>query len=235
LALKQANLKLEAAQEALEGTTLVAPISGTVLELNAEVGENVSDGASVIVLADLASPVVQFWVEESDLNNLAVGSPVRLVFDALPDLTYEGEITRIDPGMVTVGQTAAAQAWASIDTDAHPVKLLSDMNVEVEVVAGEAINALLVPVQALRQLGEDEYAVFVVKDDGELEMREVEVGLQDYVNAEIRSGLQRGEVVRTGGQVTGSSSAQSSSQFQQFGPPGGFPGGGMGFPGGPGG
>ena len=220
LTLQQARLKLESAQEALGGTTLVAPISGTVVELNAEVGENVSDGAAVIVLADLDSPVVQFWVEESDLNNVAVGHPVRLVFEALPDLTYEGDISRVDPVLVTVGNTPAVQAWASIDTAAHPVKLLGDMNVEVEVVAGEALNAMLVPVQALRELGEDQYAVFVVSAGGELEMRVVEVGLQDYVNAEIRSGLQRGEMVSTG-ERTSSSSSQPSTNTDQFPHPGG--------------
>ena len=224
LTAKQARLKLESAQEALSGTTLVAPISGTVVELNAEVGENVSEGAAVIVLADLASPVVQFWIEESELNNVAVGHPVRFVFEALPDLTYEGEITRVDPVLVTVGNTPALQAWASIDTAAHPVKLLSDMNVEVEVVAGEALNALLVPVQALRKLGEDQYAVFVVKADDELEMRVVEVGLQDYVNAEIRSGVQRGEVVSTGERTSSSSSSSPTNTNQFPGPGGGGPG-----------
>ena len=125
--------------------------------------------------------------------------------------------------MVTVGQTAAVQAWASIDTTAHAVKLLSDMNVEVEVVAGEALNALLVPVQALRELGDDQYAVFVVQANGELEMRMVQVGLKDYVNAEIRSGLQRGEVVKTG-ERSSSSSSQPSTNTNQFPPPGGGPG-----------
>jgi RND family efflux transporter MFP subunit len=224
LAATQAQLKLESAQESLSGTTLVAPISGTVVELNAEVGENVSDGAAVIVLADLASPMVQFWVEESELNNVAVGHPVRLVFEALPDLTYEGEITRIDPVLVTVGNTPAVQAWASIDTAAHPVKLLGDMNVEVEVVAGEALNALLVPVQALRELGENQYAVFVVLAGDELEMRVVEVGLMDFVNAEIRSGLQRGEVVSTGERTSSSSSSSPTNTNQFPGPGGGGPG-----------
>ena len=102
------------------------------------------------------------------------------------------------------------------------------MNVEVEVVAGEAQNALLVPVQALRELGEDQYAVFVVDADGELELRPVEVGLQDYVNAEIVSGLQRGEVVSVGETTSSSSSSsgQSSTDTGQSAPNGGMPGGG---------
>jgi multidrug efflux pump subunit AcrA (membrane-fusion protein) len=190
-----------------------------VVEVNAEVGETVNGTA--IVLANLRSPVVQFWVEESDLNSVAVGHPVRIVFEALPDVTYEGKITRVDPVLVTVGNTPAVQAWANIDTGAHPVVLLGDMNVEVEVVAGEALNALLVPVQALRELGENQYAVFVVQPNGELEMRLVEVGLMDYVNAEVRSGLQRGEVVSTGERASSSSSQPS---MESNPPP---PGGGM--------
>jgi multidrug efflux pump subunit AcrA (membrane-fusion protein) len=189
----------------------------------------------VVVLANLADPVVQFWVEESDLGSVAEGNRVNVVFEALPDLTYDGVIARIDPLLVSVGNTTAVQLWASIDTSAHPVTLLGEMNAEVEVVSGEALNAVLVPVQALRQLGEDQYAVFVVQDNGELEMRVVEVGLRDYVNAEIRSGLRPGEVVSTGERTSStSSSSQSATQSEQpfnrgnEGPPGGF----MFFPGG---
>jgi hypothetical protein len=69
-------------------------------------------------------------------------------------------------------------------------------------------------------LGEDQYAVFVVQANGELEMRVVEVGLMDYVYAEIRSGLQRGEVVSTG-ERTSSSPTSSSTNNDQFPRPGG--------------
>ncbi len=220
LSLQQAKLNLESAQKALDGTALVAPISGTVLEVNAMVGEAVSGTA--IVLADLDTPVVEFWVEESELDNVVVGNPVHIVFEALPDLTYDGKIVRVDPALVTVSSTSAVQAWASIDIAAHPARLLSDMNVEVEVVAGEAKNALLVPVEALRQVGDGQYAVFVVQADGALEMRSVEVGLKDYVNAEIRSGVQRGELVSTGTKTTSSqtSTTTTPSQSTDTGPMG---------------
>jgi multidrug efflux pump subunit AcrA (membrane-fusion protein) len=173
------------------------------------------------VLADLDNPQIQFWVEESDLNSVAVGNRVELVFEALPDLVFQGEITDVDPVLVSVDGTTAVQSWASIDTSAQPVDLLGDMNVEVEVVAGEAQNALLVPVQALRELGEGQYAVFVVGADGELELRPVEVGLQDYVNAEIVSGLQGGEVVSTGETTSSSTDTSSNSSTNTEQPPDG--------------
>ena len=73
------------------------------------------------------------------------------------------------------------------------------MTLDVEVVAAESRDALLVPVQALRELSSGQYAVFVVDESGEIEMRPVEIGLSDFANVEILSGLELGEVVSLGG------------------------------------
>ena len=54
---------------------------------------------------------------------------------------------------------------------------------------------MLVPIQALRELAPGSFAVFVVQPGGELAMRPVQVGLRDFVNAEIVSGLKAGEQV----------------------------------------
>jgi multidrug efflux pump subunit AcrA (membrane-fusion protein) len=92
------------------------------------------------------------------------------------------------------------------------------MNAEIEVVAGEARNAVLVPLQALRELGPDQYAVFVVGDDGELALRPVVVGLKDYVNAEIVSGLEAGEVISLGATTSSDTSEPDSSEEEQPAP-----------------
>jgi len=71
-------------------------------------------------------------------------------------------------------------------------------------------------------LGTDQYAVFVVQPDGELVLRPVQVGLQDYVNAEILSGLELGETVSIGVEEETETSVPSQQEMM---PPG--PGGGM--------
>lgn len=218
LALAQAQLKLETAQRNLAETILLAPVSGTVMAVQAQVGESVSAGP-IITLADLEEPQVLFWVEESDLMSVAPGNSVNIVFEALPDYIFPGEIVSVDPALVKVDGTPAVQSWASVDLSAHPVSLLSGMNADVEIVAGEALNALLVPVQALRELGPDQYAVFVVGANGELELRPVEVGLQDFVNVEIISGLKAGEVVSVGTATSSATSTESSTDSEQP-PPG---------------
>ena len=126
----------------------------------------------------------------------------------------------MDPALVDVDGTLAVQAWAILDPASQPDDLLSGMTVEVEVVAGEARDVPLVPVQALRELGPDQYGVFVVKAGDELELRPVEIGLRDFVNAEVISGLEIGEVVSTGTTET----ADSSDEVSEFAPPaGGMP------------
>jgi RND family efflux transporter MFP subunit len=215
----QAELNLESAQRALESTVLTAPMAGTVVAVEAQAGEAVGTNA-IISLADLEAPQVLFWVEEADLVSVAPGNAVSVVFEALPDYAYSGEILSVDPALVTVDGTPAVQSYASIDVESQPITLLSGMNAEVEVVAGEALNAVLVPLQALRELGSRQYAVFAVQSNGELEMRPVQVGLKDYVNAEILSGLEPGEVVSTGVE-TNTTSAEPATDEQ---PP---PDGGM--------
>ncbi len=197
LSVTLARLNLDNAQRALNNTQLRAPVAGTVLVVNAEVGETVG-AAPIVTLADLSAPQLRFWVEETDLISVAPGNALKIIFEALPDLKFTGAIERVEPALVTVDGAPAVQAWASVDLAAHPVKLLSGMTAEVEIIAGEAKGALLVPVQALRELAPGSYAVFVVKDDGQLELRPVTVGLRDFANAEILSGLARGDVVSTG-------------------------------------
>ena len=197
LALAQAELDLEAAQRTLEEMVLTAPMDGTVTDVAGTAGERVGT-ESIITLANLDLPLLKFWVEESDMAGVAVGNTVNVVFEALPDGAFPGEIARVDPALVTVDGTLAVQAWASVDVSSQPVDLLAGMTAEVEVIAGEALDVAVVPVAALRELSAGEYAVFVVGDDGKLELRPVEVGLKDFVNAEIVSGLEFGEQVSLG-------------------------------------
>jgi multidrug efflux pump subunit AcrA (membrane-fusion protein) len=181
---------------------------------------------AIITLADLETPLLRFWVEEMDMSGVAVGNRVEIIFDAFPDDSYRGEIVQVDPALVTVDGTAAVQAWATVDLSERPIQLLSGMAAEVEVIAAEARDALLVPLQALRELGSEQYAVFVVGPGGDLEMRPIEVGLKDFVNAEVLSGLNPGDVVSLGETQTETTSETTSSESPPM--PGGMfiPGGG---------
>ena len=223
LSVTQAELSLHDAQDALEAAVLVSPIDGTIVAVGAIAGERVG-AAPIVTLADLDQPLLQLWVEEQDMGGVSIGNRIEIYFEALPDVVFEGEIVRVDPALVTIDRTLAVQAWASVDVTSYPDHLLGGMNAEVEVISAESRDAVLVPLQALRELAPGSHAVFVVQPDGELQLRVVQVGLRDFVNAEILAGLEPGETVSLG-------EAQTSEEVvvpeEMPGGPGG-PGGGIG-------
>ncbi len=196
LSLEQAKLNLEAAQQTLTNTVLEAPMAGTVMSIAANVGENVGT-SEFITLADLRTPLLEVYLDESDMNMIGVDYAVEVVFDALPDQTFEGVVTRIDPELVNENGVTAVRALVQLDSFAKPQTLPVGMNATVEVIGGKAENAVIVPVEALRELGDGDYAVFVI-ENGEPKLRLVEVGIMDYSFAEILSGLEAGEEVTTG-------------------------------------
>ncbi len=197
LSLAQAELNVVAAQATIDGTTLTAPMDGTVMSINYNVGETAS--GTVLVLADLEQPLLELYLDESDIGMAVVGYEVEVVFEAFPEDTFVGHIVQVDPQLVNEANVTAVRAIVQLDTDsfAKPVMLPVGLSATVEVIGGRAENAVLIPVEALREISTSQYAVFVMTN-GEPELRMVEVGLTDFTYAEILSGVEEGEVVTTG-------------------------------------
>lgn len=196
--LNNARASLALVQEEQSVIDLKAPMDGTVLSVDAGVGESVS-AASIITLADLEPTTLEVYLDETDLDKVAAGYPVQVVFDALPDLTFTGQVTQVSKSLQELSGVQAIMALVTLDPS-NPETAISlpvGLNAAVDVIAGRARNAVLVPIEALRDLGGGEYAVFVV-EDGQPKLRVVEVGLMDLTTAEIKSGLEAGEIVSTG-------------------------------------
>ena len=203
VALAEANLanaqaKLVLAEEDRAVIDLVAPFDGTIMSIGASVGEAVGTGV-IITMADLSQPLLEIYLDEADLDKVAVGFEVEVVFDSLPDSMFTGQVTEVSPSLQTVSNVDAVLAWVQLDADSFskPQSLPVGSNASVDVIGGRTENAVLVPVEAVREIGPGEYAVFVM-EGGEPKLRIVTVGLMDYTSAEITSGLEAGEVVTTG-------------------------------------
>lgn len=197
LNLAQARLNVDSVRTGLEETKLLSPMDGTVMAVNASEGEAVS--GPVIALADLEQPLLELFIDETDLHTVGLDFEVEVVFDALPDNTFSGHIIQVDPMLSEISGVSVVRAVVQLDADsfAKPQILPIGLNGTVEVIGGRAENAVLVPVEALRELSPGEYAVFVM-ENGEPQLRFIEVGLMDFSFAEILSGIEAGETVTTG-------------------------------------
>ena len=196
--LANAEAKLALAKEAQAVIDLVTPRDGTVMVVSATEGEVIGTTA-IITLANLEQPLLEVYLDETDMDKVAIGYEADIVFDALPDNNYTGQVIAVNPSLETVSGIQAIQVTVLLDEGnlGSGQVLPVGLNASVDIIAGRAEDAVLVPVEALRELGPEEYAVFVV-EDGEPKLRVVQVGLVDITSAEILSGLQAGEIVTTG-------------------------------------
>lgn len=91
--LAQANL--EKAQIAYDDSTIVAPMDGTITEVNVEVGELVSPQIKTLTIVNLNEIKVNILVNEKKINSLKVGESFSVAFTAIPDQIFSGKITDI--------------------------------------------------------------------------------------------------------------------------------------------
>jgi HlyD family secretion protein len=195
-AYRQALEDVTAAQEALDATILVAPIHGTVMSIGFQKGDS-ADSGSAVTISDLDQPYrLEVFLDESDWGNVRTGYPIEVTFDLLPDNVYSGKVVSVDPGLSSSSGSAYVHAYVQLDSPVASALPLGT-SASVDVIGGQAQGVLLIPVEALHEIADGKYAVFVM-ENGSPRMRQVEIGLQDLVSVEIKSGLSEGEEVTTG-------------------------------------
>ena len=194
-----AELDLDAAKETLAGGTLVAPFAGTILSVAGLAGDQV-DTTTFITMADLTRPQVKFSIDETDMDKAEAGKEAQVIFDALPNRTFTGTILRIFPSLVASNGSQVIQGLIQLDLSKETdlPTLPAGLNASVEILSGNAKNAVLVPVQAVRDIGDGEFGVFVLNKGGQPRLIPVKVGLMDTVSAEILEGVSAGDTVTTG-------------------------------------
>lgn len=218
LAVQNAQLSLQSAQEALDSYTITSPISGTVIEKNLKTGDqlNGGDSGAMAVIYDLSQLELQMDVSELDIGQIQPGQTVEITAEALPGQTFTGVVEKVSVnGTTTDGFTT------------YPVTILLSeygdlnpgMNVSAHIIVERSENALCVPAEAVNSdgtvlvAGEGAFAEdgVTIADPSKIESRPVTLGRgnQDYV--EITSGLEEGETVLLPIQSTGGMPSDGSA------------------------
>jgi len=139
--------KLEQARLLVESTRLTAPFDGAVTSLSAVAGETVGT-TPIMTIATTEKLLVRFYLDETDLDKVKVGNRVTFLFDAYQKQPVDGEVVVVEPALQVIDGTPVIVAWAALPTETE-LNLMSGMTVDVEVIAGESLKTLIVPVQAL--------------------------------------------------------------------------------------
>src|SRR5947199_303625 len=154
-AVVNAQASLQTAKDAMEDTHLGAPITGTVLELDAVLGtvissptNDVGGGTVILKMANLDTVQVSALVDETDVGKVQAGMPVTITVDAFPNRTFDGHVLKIEPQAQVTQNVTMFPVQVNIP-NAGPV-LKPGMNTEVEIHIGQRQGVLAVPNAALR-------------------------------------------------------------------------------------
>ena len=196
--LRRAQASLQDVQYNFTHTTIVAPRDGVVLTKHVEEGTVVpagtaalAEGTSIITLADITEMYVMANVDEVDISRVQAGQPVDISVETLPNEETRGEVEKIFPQR-TAEENVVYFPVLSRVLDLHP-ELRPGMTVDASIITAERADILLVPDAAIDRSGGETAVEVVVEGSEEPERRPVEVGVSDFIQTEIISGVEEGE------------------------------------------
>lgn len=218
----QSKISVDNAKLTLGYTQVLAPIDGVVVSLAVEEGQTVNANQStptLLTIAQLDKVTIRAEISEGDVTKVKIGMPAYFTILGDTEQRYETTLRAIDPGPTTLtdnNSTASSSAsaiyyYGMLDVPNDDGKLRIAMTTQVSIIANAAQNALTIPSTALgKKNKEGKYLVKVLGKDNKTEERWVEVGLNNNINAEVKSGLSEGEQVVVSQSSSSSGNANSS-------------------------
>ena len=105
--LRSAEISMQNLQDTMNNYTITAPISGTIIEKAAKVGDAVKTGDTLCIVYDLSYLEMSINVDELQISSISVGQQVQITADAVPDKTYVGTVTRVSMKGASNGGTTS--------------------------------------------------------------------------------------------------------------------------------
>ena len=198
----QAKAAADRAAEDLANATLRAPIQGTVLSRDVEIGSSVSSilnlGANatlVMTLGDIAQVFVRGKVDEADIGRVRLGQAARIRVETFKDKIFAGKVTQISPMGVEKDNVTNFEVRVSIDNPGKELK--ANMTANAEIVLEEHADALIIPEAAVTYDAKKNAFVEILAPGTKTGRRKIPVtlGVGNGTKIQIVQGLKQGDQV----------------------------------------
>lgn len=181
----------------VDGTQLIAPFAGTIVELNVrteEMDTNAQQNQSSLILADLEDLEVVIELSKNEASHVAIDQNAELTY---LEETYQGVVSSIDtiassnPKNSSLLQSAqnspTLNATISFETD-DTSALIPGFDIDVNIITQTTKDALAIPIESVLYDQDGNPYVFIIEDDI-AHKRKIETGIQEGVMIEVVSGL----------------------------------------------
>ncbi|SOC01453.1 efflux RND transporter periplasmic adaptor subunit [Pseudobutyrivibrio ruminis] len=200
--------------ESMDKTKVAAPISGYILTMNVEEGNNYTQGNTVFTIADTSGFIVEATVNEYDVANIQKDLPATVKFEATGDEEFTGTVSFVS--IASESTTSAATASSNFGTStaaaastgsaaSYKLKIKMDgtddrfrvgMTAKASIVLDSASDVLAVPYDCVQQKDDGSFFVTSIADDGTKKDIPVNKGLESDYYVEISGdGIKEGMTV----------------------------------------
>ncbi len=227
VAIQQAQLTLDNAREDLAATTVLAPFSGVVSSVDAQVGEVAGGSSSLLTLVDDDALELDAQIAETDIAEVRTGQAAEVTVDAMQGATFTGTVTHIAPTATLVSNIPVFYVTVEVQNADHALR--GGMTGTADIVTREVPKTFQVPSKGVVTRG-DATVVRVQQPDGSYRPVPVQRVASSGLNAVLTGDVPDGAVVLVS-DAGGSSAAPSNGTGFPGGrrPNGAFPVGGGGF------
>ncbi len=222
----QAQVALESAGIELDYTRITAPIAGTVVAIVTDEGQTVNalqTAPTIVMIARLDTMTVRADISEADVVRVRRGLPVWFSILGDPKRRFDGELRQVEPAPASIANesNAAASRIGSTNGAVYYTGLIDvanadgvlrpSMTAQVSIVLSRVSGAVLVPLSAVEGAPRagDTARVRILDAMGEVQIRQVQVGIDNGADIQILSGLQAGETIVLGASTDGRTDGQA--------------------------
>ncbi|WP_363317146.1 efflux RND transporter periplasmic adaptor subunit [Anaerovibrio sp.] len=196
-ALAQYNQAVAGAQQghnALGYTALVAPASGVISAINAEIGQVVGAGQTVLTFIQSQELEIEINIPENHLGDVEIGKSVQVSFWALKGVVVEGLIREIAP----MADSASRTYKVRVTIPNPPKGMQLGMTASVKCRENGSTTGLVLPLSAIYQIADNPQVWIVDRETNTVSLRNIK--FENIGNNTVQvMGLAKGDIVVTAG------------------------------------
>ncbi len=187
LQIKNAEFELEKKREQLKDTQVTAPISGTVVRVNAKVGrfaDKIEDDKPMFIIENLETLEMKVSVSEYSIGQIAVGQEAAVTADILNGESVQGQVIAISPtGEEKGGGSTERVIPTTIRIMEDNSKLIAGITARARIILNEAEDAWIVPISSVLETAEGTCVMTV--DQGAVKRIPVETGVESDIQVQV--------------------------------------------------
>jgi len=192
--MKQASAAVDTAKANVGYTKIMAPMAGEVVSISLLEGQTLNANQSapnILRIGDISTVTIWSQVSEADIVRVKAGQDVY--FTILGDSKrWNGKVRQVLPTPELINNVVFYDVLFDIPNPERELKI--QMTAQVFIVLAQAKGVLMIPASAIGNAGEgSEVEVKVLKSDGSVEERTVQVGIKSELMAEVKFGLKENE------------------------------------------